>query len=275
MTSSRPRAFRCEGVVLRHRDMGEADRLITLLTPDHGIVRAVARGARKPTSKTGGHLDLLRHVSLTVSEGRAFRTVGQVESVEGHRSLRDDLGRMSRGIYFAELAERFSVEDAPNAAVFRLLARSLGLLEKTPAPDLLTRWFETRLLHLSGFLPQFTVCADCGRGLAQQDHVFSAERGGILCPDCKPAGSDVLLPAGVPAIKLLRHLARSEWGAVEALRIPLDDLHQVERVLRAHLRYVVDHKINSAAFMDEVRKWRDGGASSPSPTRVPPGRGLG
>jgi DNA repair protein RecO (recombination protein O) len=262
-TSSRPRSFRAEGIVLRHRDTGEADRLITLLTPDHGLVLAVARGARKTTSKTGGLLDLLRHVSLSVSEGRTFRTVGQVETVDGHRRLREDLGLTSRGIYLAELAERFSVEDAPNAAVFRLLSRALGLLEGTPAPDLLTRWFEVRLLQVSGFLPQFTACADCGLELDQQRHVFSAERGGLLCPDCKAGPalesgySERLLPAGVPAIKLLRHLTRSDWPAVEGLRVPPDDLAQVERLLRAHLRYVLDNVIKSTAFMDEVRKWRD------------------
>jgi len=294
-SSSRARAFRCEGIVLRHRDTGEADRLITLLTPDHGLVRAIAKGARKTTSKIGGHLDLLRHVSLTVSEGRSFRAVGQVEGIESYRGLRADLGRTSRGIYMAELAERFSVEDAPNPSVFRLLASALGLLEKTaeavpaqgvilseaknpaqrmdpaddsprahsPALDLLSRWFEVRLLHLSGFLPRFSSCAECGRDLEQRDHVFSAERGGLLCPECKTAGNgEQLLPAGVPAIKLLRHLARSDWPAVEGLRIPPDDLAQAERILRTHLRYVIDHKINSAAFMDEVRKWR----SVPSPS---------
>ena len=284
-SSSRAHSFRCEGIVLRHRDTGEADRLITLLTPDHGLVRAVARGARKTTSKIGGHLDLLRHVSLTVSEGRTFRAVGQVEGIESYRGLRSDLGRTSRGIYMAELVERFSVEDAPNPSVFSLLASALGLLEKTaeaapaqdvilseaknpaqrkdpashsPALDLLARWFEVRLLHLSGFLPRFNSCAECGRDLEQRDHVFSAERGGLLCPDCKTGGGgEQLLPAGVPAIKLLRHLARSDWPAIEGLRVPPDDLAQAERILRTHLRYVIDHKINSAAFMDEVRKWRN------------------
>lgn len=295
-SSSRGHSFRCEGIVLRQRDTGEADRLITLLTPDHGLVRAIARGARKTTSKIGGHLDLLRHVSLTVSEGRTFRAVGQVEGIESYRGLREDLGRTSRGIYMAELAERFSVEDAPNPSVFSLLAGALGLLEKTaeagsaqivilseaknpaqvrdpadsarshsPALDLLARWFEVRLLHLSGFLPRFSSCAECGGDLEQRDHVFSAERGGLLCPKCKTAGAgEQLLPAGVPAIKLLRHLARSDWPAVEGLRIPPGDIAQSERILRTHLRYVIDHKINSAAFMDEVRKWRNSGASSPS-----------
>ncbi|MSQ07846.1 MAG: DNA repair protein RecO [Dehalococcoidia bacterium] len=303
MTSpSRAQSFRCEGIVLRHRDAGEADRFITLLTPDRGLVRAVARGARKTTSKIGGHLDLLRHVSLTVSEGHTFRAVGQVEGIESYRGLREDLGRMSRGIYMAELAERFSVEDAPNPSVFRLLASALGLIEKTwdgtsarpvpaqgvilseaknlaqssdlatrpatdsPTLDLLARWFEIRILHLSGFLPRFSSCAECGRDLEQRDHVFSAERGGLLCPDCKTAGGgERLLPAGVPAIKLLRHMARSDWPAVEGLRVPPDDLAQAERILRTHLRHVIDHKINSAAFMDEVRKWRNGGRRPPLP----------
>lgn len=256
VASSRPRTFRCEGIVLRHRDMGEADRLLTVLTPDRGLVRAVAKGARKSTSKTGGHLDLLRHVSLAIAESprSSLATVSQVDTIESYRSLRDDLDRLSRGLYLAELAERFSVEEAAGRPLFDLLAKSLRELETTPAPDLLLRWFEGRLLALSGFAPQVQTCVECGAELEQREHLFSAERGGVVGPECKATGGDILLPAGVAAIKLLRHLARADWSEVERLRAGEEGLQQAERVLRAHLRNVLDHVVNSTAFMDEVRK---------------------
>ncbi len=256
MNSARSRTFRCEGVVLRCADMGEADRLVVALTPDRGIVRAVAKGARKATSKTGGHLDLLRYVSLSVSEGRNLGNVGQADTVEGFLGLRQDLGKLSRGIYVAELAERFSVEDAPNEPVFRLLVDTLGALETTSGPDLLVRWYEVRLLQLSGFMPEVSRCAGCGNVLAEQDHVWSANRGGLVCPTCKSAGGETVLAASATTIKLLRHMARSDWPAVEGVRAPQEVLQQVERILRRQVRYVLDHNVRSVAFMDEVRNFK-------------------
>ena len=234
--------------------MGEADRLLTLLTPDRGLVRAVAKGARKITSKLGGHLDLLRHVSLSLNEGKSLYSVGQVESIESFRVLRDDLGRLSAGMYVAELAEQFSVEDAPAHVVFRLLLRTLGLLQTTSSIALLARWYEVRLLQTSGFMPELGRCAECGDTLEPADHVFSTERGGLRCPKCRPGAKGIVLPAGVATIKLLRHIARSDWPAVEGLRASDDTLRQAERILREHLRYVLDHRIMSIPFMDEVRK---------------------
>ena len=240
---------------MRMHDLGEADRILTILTPGRGIVRATARGARKPKSKLGGHLDLLRHVTVSVREGRNLDSVQQAETVAGFRHLRSDLGRMSVGAYLAELAERFSVEGGSNPAAFSLLVRALGLLDQTNDLDLLSRWFEIRLLQINGFLPGVQTCVECGGELDQQDHVFSPARGGVVCPQCRAGGSDVLLPAGVASIKLLRFLLRSDWPAVEGMRVGPDDRRQVERILRDHLQYVLDRRVKSAAFMDEVRSW--------------------
>ena len=266
--TTRARTYKTEGIVLRHSDIGEADRLLTFLTPDRGLVRATARGARRPTSKLGGHLDLLRHVVLSVHVGRTLDTVTQAETVNSFRRLRSHLDGMSRGLYLAELAERFSAEGAANFAVFRLLAEALGHLEARAAgekggqapADLLLRWFEVRLLALTGFQPGFRNCVECGAELQPEDHVFSAERGGIVCPNCRGAGGDVLLPAGVPTLKLLRHLGSTDFPSIAGLRLGREESRQAERILRAHIGYVLDRAIRSTAFMDQVR---DGSNATP------------
>ena len=85
--TSRSRTYSTEGVVVRQRDIGEADRLLWIITPDHGIIRAVARSARKPGSKLGGHIDLLRHVALSMRTGRTLDQVSQVETISGFISV--------------------------------------------------------------------------------------------------------------------------------------------------------------------------------------------
>lgn len=259
MTSSRPRLFNTDAIVLRHSDLGEADRLLWLLTPQRGVLRATARGARKPGSKLGGHLDLLCHVRLSMREGRELHSVSQADTLDAYRPMRLDIGRLSRGLYMSELAQRVSVEDVPAPAVFRLLVNALEWLATTDAPDTLVRWFALRLLTITGFKPEFGACAECGDVLEPADHVFSSERGGILCPVCRSQGSDVLHPASMGSIKVLRHLARSDFPAAASLNIGEEERRQIERILRAHTGTVLDRGVRSTAFLDEVREWPDAG----------------
>ena len=257
--TTRSRTYSTEGVVVRQRDIGEADRLLWIITPDHGIIRSVARSARKPGSKLGGHIDLLRHVALSMRTGRTLDQVSQVETISGFISLRQDLVRASTGSYVAELAERFSVEGGHNRQLFELLVSALGYLQTTTRTQWLPRWFELRLLSISGFMPELYACVDCGGELVQGDHVFSSERGGLVCPDCRAGGSDVLLPASEGVIKLLRFLHTTEWETAERLKINDEVSRQTARILRAHMRYVLDHSIRSIAFLDEVSKRERGG----------------
>lgn len=259
MVSSRPRTYSTEGIVVRVRDLGEADRLVTVLTLDRGIVRCVARSARKPGSRTGGHLDLLRHVSISVREGRTLDSVSQADTVEGYRKLRGDLKKMSHGSYMAELTERLSAEGASNPSVFRLLAESLQSLQDTESAELLTRWFELRALDLTGFAPQLDRCVETGEELDQRDHLFSSELGGLVSADARPPGAEGLLPAGVNTIKLLRFLSRSRWEQVEKLSATPEDLRPVERILRSHIQHVLDRSLRSASFVEEVRSWESPG----------------
>lgn len=256
MVSSRPRTYSVEAVVVRASDFGEADRLVTFLTPFRGLVRAVARGARKPKSRIGGNVDLLRHINASLNEGRSLHSVSQVQSISSLRGLHTGLEKMSTGLYMAELAERFSVEGGSNPALFNHLVRMLQTLDAEEIHPLMSRWFEMQVLRINGFTPTIDRCVDCGAELEPQGHVFSPERGGIVCPDCRASESDVLLPASLNVVKLLRHMARAHWDAVKPLQPGEDELRQVGRILKEHLHFVLDRNVRSTAFMDEVTRWR-------------------
>ncbi len=253
MSSQKPRTYSAEGVVLRHHNLGEADRIVTLLTPGRGVLRAVAKGARKPNSKLGGQLDLVRRVSISVRSGRTLDTISQAETIESYPKLKVGLELMAKAFYLCELTEKFAVEDAPAAGVYRMLIDGLSLLETTAVPDLLAHWYEMRLLQMNGSQPQIQRCVDCGNDLEQEDHVFSPMRGGIACPSCRPSGSDTMLPASVSTVKLLRFLQRAEASEIERLRVGEDDRRQVERILREHIHFATDRTVRSAKFVDEVR----------------------
>ncbi|MBT4124988.1 MAG: DNA repair protein RecO [Chloroflexi bacterium] len=254
MTSKRrPVTYTTDGVVVRTSNLGEADRIITLVTPVHGIVRGVAKAARKPGSKVGGHLDLLKHVSVSIRETRTLHGLSQASTLNGFRGLRDDLDRFSRASYVSEMAERFSVENGANQPLFRLLLDALAALEETKNPEMVIHFFEMRLLQLSGFSPELSRCVETGVELEPANHLYSSDRGGLVNNEARPVGESALLPASLNTIKLLRFLSRTDISQAGAMKPAEDENRQLSRILRAQIHHVLDRGLRSEAFMDEVR----------------------
>ncbi|MDA1278894.1 MAG: DNA repair protein RecO [Chloroflexi bacterium] len=253
MTSKRPIIYTTDAVVVRASDLGEADRIITLVTPVHGLIRGVAKAARKPGSKLGGHLDLLRHVNVSVRETRSLHGLSQVSTVNGFRGLREDLDRFSRASYVSEMAERFSVENGANQPLFRMLIQVLGSLESTQNPDMVVHYFGMRLLQLNGFAPELTRCVETGAELEPANHLYSAERGGLVSNDARSVGESALLPAGLNTIKVLRFLSRTDVERADRMQVGEEENRQISRILRAQIHHILDRGLRSEAFMDEVR----------------------
>ncbi len=156
---SRIRLYATEAIVLRRTDYGEADRLLTLITPEMGKLRVIAKGARKITSRKAGHIELFTRVRLMLARGRTFDIVTQAETIEAHRALREDLRRGGYAHYLGELVDQFTQEGSEDSAMYDLLAN--GLLWVCEAPDaaVAARCFEMRLLTIAGYRPQLFHCA--------------------------------------------------------------------------------------------------------------------
>ena len=130
----RPRTYSTEGLVIRQYPLGEADRILTLLTRDLGKIRVVAKGLRRPKSKLGGQMELLSQVALTAAVGRDLDVVNEVQTVDRHQALSEHLDRLSHAIYLCELLDGFTVEHSPNNAAYRLAVDTLSWLEHANDP---------------------------------------------------------------------------------------------------------------------------------------------
>lgn len=270
MSPARRRYFNAEGIVVRARDLGEADRIVILLTPNHGLVSCVARGARRTTSRTGGHVDLLRHITAHISEGRSdLHVISQVETVNAYLRLRNDLDRLTLASHFAEICERFSLQNAANPRLFALLRDSLSYAENTPKStlSLLRLWHETTLLAAVGLQPQLNRCVRTNTEVPPGDHWFSPSEGGLIK---RPHQSDTttspdpiafnhpettpIIPAPLNSIKLLRHITRSpNWRRLANLRVDARDVDAGLRVIGAMLRYQQERGVGRAErVMGEV-----------------------
>src|SRR4029077_2470601 len=117
----RERQYQITAIVLKRTDVGEADRLLTLLTAERGQLRAVAKGARKPAARKTGHVELFNHVALLIAVARDIDIVSQADTLDAFLPMRDDLDRLSYAYYFAELIDRFVEEESEQGQVFELM----------------------------------------------------------------------------------------------------------------------------------------------------------
>jgi DNA repair protein RecO (recombination protein O) len=248
-----PRVYKTEAIVLRQRKLGEADKIITLYTPNYGKLDAVAKGVRRPKSRLAGHLEVLTYTSAMLAQGRNLDVVTQAQAVEVFVSLREDLHRLSRALYTAELVDRFSPEGAESYHIFQLLLATLRRLAEGAAADVVVRYFEMQLLHLAGFQPQLHRCLGCQRPLTPVPNCFSPAAGGVLCSSCG-SGAMSSRPLSVSALKVLRLLQSGGFGDVLRVRIGPTLAQEIEFHLRAYLIHVLERDVRSAAFIDRLRR---------------------
>jgi DNA repair protein RecO (recombination protein O) len=206
--------YRDEGVVLRTHKLGEADRIITLLTRHHGRVRAVAKGVRRTSSRIGSRLEPFMLADVQLYEGRSLDVVTQVETLAPYAAgIVGDYRRYTAGTAMLETAERLTdVEKEPATQQFLLLVGGLrALAGGAHDPGLVMDAFLLRSLSVAGWAPSFLDCAKCG---APGPHsAFSLPAGGSVCPDCRPPGS--ASPAA-QTIELLAALLAGDWALADA-----------------------------------------------------------
>ncbi|MCS6872707.1 MAG: DNA repair protein RecO [Anaerolineae bacterium] len=246
------RLFKTQAIILRRYDYGEADRILTLLTPDYGKLRAIAKGARKLTSRLNGHLELYSHVALLIARGSDLHVVSQAEQLEAFLPLHGDLLRNAYAHYIAELTDRFSEDEETHTPLFALLNAALGWL-CAPEADLAlaVRYFELRLLRLSGFEPSLFECAVGQEPLMARDQFFSAAEGGVICPE--HARGRAAQPLSLNALKVLRHMARTDYEAVRHLRLTAALHAELERTLGSYLLHLLELRLKSVEFLQQLR----------------------
>lgn len=248
----RDRLYRTEAVILRRMDYGEADRILTLYTPHYGKLRVIAKGVRKMTSRLAGHLELFMRTQLMLATGRTFDVVTSAQIIEPYKQLHEDLNRVSHAYYVAELLDKLTVDDEENRPAYDLLVVALRALDQTTVPDLVVRYYELHLLGFMGYRPHLFQCVGCEEPLTEDASRWSPAGGGMLCPNC--ASHDPrALPISLPAFKALRFLQRERIDAVGQLRLSDVLRHEIETLLRATVRPVLERDLKSVAFLDAVR----------------------
>jgi DNA repair protein RecO (recombination protein O) len=238
--------YRDEGVVLRTQKLGEADRIVTVLTRRHGKVRAVAKGVRRTKSKFGARLEPFSHVDLQLYTGRNLDVVSQAESIRAYgQAIVSDYPAYTAGTAVLETADRLTAEEKePSLRMFLLVIGALRALGERshPAPLVLDA-FLLRAMSVAGWEPALTACARCGEDGPHRH--FSVPAGGSVCRDCRPTGSAMPNPV---TIELLEALLSGDWARAEASQAA--PRKEGSGLVAALLQWHLERGLRSLALVD-------------------------
>ncbi len=224
--------YRERGVVLRTYKLGEADRIVVLLTAGRGKVRAVAKGVRKTKSRFGGRLEPPSHLALQLYEGRQLDTITQVESLDSFRAVREDLDALTGAVAMLEAVDQVAVERHADPRLYAMLVGALRTLGPDAPVRLVVAGFYWKLLAHDGAGPILDACARCGRDDGALT-AFDLTEGGALCPACRKGSA-----LSADALGLVRQMLGGELA--QALRHPpgpvVDEVAELATVaLETHL----------------------------------------
>ncbi|MFL5679877.1 MAG: DNA repair protein RecO [Chloroflexota bacterium] len=248
-----PRRYSTDAIVLSRFDYGEADRILTLITPGGGKLKAIAKGIRRPTSRIGGSLEPFAELNVLLARGRTFDVVTQVSVGHAWLNLRDSLEGAATAWYLAELADRSLEERHASEPVFALLRRGYELLDAGMAPGRVARWYEMHLADELGQRPEVDRCVECDRMLeAEESFRWVPPLGGVLCQRC-PGPPQSRTALSLDALKLLKAYQRLDVEALAALRLDAAVEREVETAMRDFIHHALEREARSLAFLDEVR----------------------
>ena len=240
--------YRDEAIVLRTQKLGEADRIVTLLTRNHGKVRAVGKGVRRTSSRFGSRLEPFMVIDVQLYTGRSLDVVTQVETLGPHgRAICADYALYTAGTAMLETAERLvEAEREPSLQQFVLLTSAVrALAERAHAPGLVLDAYLLRALAVAGWAPSFTECARCG--LPGPHRSFSVASGGAVCGACRPPGAASPAPE---TFELLGALLTGSWEVPDAS----SERHRREAsgLVAAFLQFHLERGLRSLRMVERV-----------------------
>jgi len=233
--------YRDTAVVLGSYKFGEADRVVVLLTRNHGKIRAVAKGIRKTKSSIGARLEPMSNVDVSLRAGRDLDTIDQVRLVEPLQLLRSDFDRLRQGLSMVEAINKITPDREPVPHLFDLLTRGLHFLNQQSSPLLLASFF-WRLISIEGASPQLDECVACNE--SENLSYFDVQQGGVHCGACRSG-----VPVSESAIEIIRWILGGKMNEALALTESIP-VHEVNRLAMEAMEAHLERRLKSLGVFD-------------------------
>ncbi len=242
-----------EGIVLKHTNLGEADKILTLLTRNKGKIKAIAKGCRKPKSSLLASSEIFTFSEFVLFKGTNFFHITQAETRESFYNIRKDLLRLSYGVFFTEMADFVSDEDIPSERLFLLLANTLYYLSIGEIPlGILSLAYQLKVMDISGFRPNTAKCVSCG-DTSDQYEKFSISLGGVLCKKCH--GYDAkAMKVSSGTIEFIKILLNTQISRLNNLKIDNTIFNELDRIIREFVRDHLEKEFRTLEFLDEIKE---------------------
>ena len=255
--------LRDEGLVLRTRNLGEADKVVTLLTRRRGKIQAAARGARRARSSLLPVSQLFAYGQYLVFINRSLHNLSQGQLVHPFRRLREDLNTMAYATYVAELADVSLPEEEPYDDAFATTLAAFELLEKGKhRHQLILYWYQLKMLVILGYQPEMTVCINCRQPLPTNSVrtgptlYFDVSEGGCLCPSCASHYATAR-PLGLAVYKSMHYLLSTSAWQLADLRMNSTDEACIEDLLTSYIEHRLERHIYSGDFLRSLRNMQE------------------
>lgn len=243
-----------KGLVIREAPKGETSKLLTVLTPDLGVITVNAKGARKLSAPYLKSTQLFAFSDMLLHVKNGFYTLSEASLVTDFYSLSKDIVRYSLACYISDVASAFAVPGEEGASVLRLLLNSLYALENEKASaELIKSAFELRLCAECGFYPEVSVCAECDNELENIPSVFNAVEGVALCLECASVGGDNY-PVSPSVCKAMKHITESELSRFISFRIGADDQKTLSVIAERFMLVRAERGFKTLSFYKQLIK---------------------
>jgi DNA repair protein RecO (recombination protein O) len=242
--------YRAVGINLKRQPLGEADWLLHILTREKGVVRLIAKGARKSRSKLGGRSEIFVVNDLQVAHGRSIDRVMQAESLHLYTGLTRDLTRLTCAQYLTEAVLAEASQGQTHAELFDLLLNQLGILEAVSESYLCAHLVHSlfQVLQVAGIAPDVTHCVLSRQPIQEASCGFSVEHGGIIALRGTVNTSPLyrLTPNMLKALQMLPIKPLNEYKLDHSV------WKQVERFLRHYLEHYLERSLRSAQLLETL-----------------------
>ncbi len=232
-------------------NVGESDRLITLLTKEYGILKAYAKGAKSIKSKRASACSLLTYSSFAITRKGEIYRITEAEPISSFFTMGMDVEILSLCQYFCELSSVFVEALNPNEEFLRLILNSLHFLTKeNKYPPLIKAITEFRIAVISGYRPDLLACEGCGK--FEDDIMFlSLENGGLFCKECTEITDD-LISLDKTSLSALRHIAFSEFSKLYSFSIPEKNAVALSKISEKYLTFQTDYRFKTLDFYHSI-----------------------
>jgi len=246
-----------KALVLRETKYKEADKILTVLTEDEGKMTVKARGALRKSCKYSAASQILSYSEMTLFGSGGKWSINEAETIEQFLPLRDDIGRLALGSYFAEMLEAVSDEDRPDPELLQLGLNSLYALSRELHPTQhIKSVFELRLLCLSGFEPLLRDCPACGKP-TPEDPLFSLNGGTIHCRTCPPGSTGISMPVDKETLEAMRFIVSAEPKRIFSFQIPAAAEKQLGDICEAYAAAQLERGFAALDYWKRIRIQED------------------